>query len=480
MPILLKDEVIGVIYLEGKEKIDLNDNEKEILAIILKTAAILITTARNYETKIRQGAALYEAVHYTPKMKGFRNWINPIMEKVMDITGRKNRNFHIVMVEEENDKTKLVVRATSPLFEEGEEIFVEDELLGEIIPKGKSLSGLVVNEKKSKIICDIEKNKALPAGHPEKIPYNISSKRIKSEVGIPLRIKEGEKKETEKVIGVLIIDSLIPNDFHDFDLKFHETIAGYLAIAIRNQQLYQERAEFQSELALRDRQIGLTIILNDFFHDIKNPLQEIKIALNLIRKSKDKAESTKYLNEADRLSLRLLNISEEFSTNFAKTSSERKIEGVRNLIARSLITVERTTGLNLNMQGEFEHFDTEIDCYPVFLELAFRSIINNAVKYSKKLERKKRYLKIDAQLDSENNSVIITLESSTTEPIPEEKIKQIFDPFVRGTDEGYGIGLGLSLAALCIKLHRGKILAENIKNKEAVRFKVTIPKGIGF
>ena len=231
LPIRLEKEVIGVLYLQGREQIVLSDNERKTLGVITSTAAILITTARDYENKIKQSAAFYEVGKLSAKTRDFREWFNPIMENVMDIIGRENRNFHLVMVEEEDSEKKLVVRATSPLFMEGEYIFIADKLLGLEQPFNSSLSGVVIRTGKTNIIRDIDKNVTLDDNDPEKIPYYQYTFEVKSEVGIPLKIKEGD---TEKVIGVLIIDSVLPNDFQNFDLEFHETIASYLAVAIHN------------------------------------------------------------------------------------------------------------------------------------------------------------------------------------------------------------------------------------------------------
>lgn len=472
IPILLKDEVIGILYLESDRNIVLNDNEAKILDVIINTAAMLITTARNYEIKIKQGAALYEAVQSASKMLDFRKWFNPVMNKVMDIIGRQNRNFHLVMVEEVNGETRLFVRESSDLFiEEAQPIPFKEKLQDMELNLDASLPGLVVKEKKSKIIY-IEENIKLKDGHPEKLPYNLYDERLKSEVAIPLKIKEGKE---EKVIGCLVIDSIIPNDFKDFDWKFHETIASYLAIAIHNQRLYKDRAVYREKLSQTDKTAELHIILNSFFHDIKDPLQEIQSAFNLANMCEDEAGAKKYYQAAEKLSINLLSIANDFSANFAKTVSERETIKIQDLINHSLDTVETTRGLDIDVQGNFKESDLKINCFPQYIELAFRGIINNASKYSKGLKKYERYLKIDIQHESDD-SVSIIFENRTKEPIPADKLESIFDPFMRGTKRMFGKGLGLTLVGLCIKLHKGEIKAENDKNRHAVRFKITFPK----
>ena len=223
-------------------------------------AAILIKTARNYERIIRQGTALYEAGQFTMKMRDFREWFHPVMEKVMDIIGRENRSFHLVMVEEVEGETKLFIRETSDLFKkEKPPISFREKLLNVKIPQDNSLSGLVIKEKKSKIIYNVEKNLKLREDDPNRLPIYLYGLDTKTEVAIPLIIRESNEKE--KVIGILVIDSIIPNDFKNFDLQFHETIANYLAITIHNQQLYEERTRYQEKVYREDRSMALQIFM---------------------------------------------------------------------------------------------------------------------------------------------------------------------------------------------------------------------------
>jgi signal transduction histidine kinase len=339
-----------------------------------------------------------------------------------------------------------------------------------------SLSGLVFKEGKTRIIHDVEENKKLEDGDPNKLPFYDYDARIKAEVVIPLKIKEGE--EEEKVIGTLAIDSVIKNDFQDIDLGFHETIAGFLATAIHNQRLYEERARMQEELSRVDRTNEISIFLNAFFHDFKNPLSEINAAINLIEMTLHDPDSAKtYINKIRELSKRMFSVYDEYVKDFSKTARKRETVEIDKLIQNSLKTVERTRGLAINLKGNYNDAHHKLDCYPVFIELAFRSIIGNAVKFSEKLELENQYLDITTNFDESKDLIAVIFESSTIEQIPVDKLKSIFKPFVQVTDGSPGTGgtgLGLAVADLCIKLHGGNIKAENVRDKKAVRFTITL------
>lgn len=467
IPIFLKGSILGVLYLQSSRKVVLTDNEKQILAIITSTAAFLIKTARKYEEKIKQSTALHEVGQPATEAHSFRGWFNLLMEKVLDIIGRENRNFHLVMVEGEGDKKKLIIRATSPLFINGKKDSMKAGLVGLELPIDGSLAGEVVKTEKSQIIHDVETNKKRKVHK-----YYEYDPRIKSEVGIPLKIKEGG---AEKIIGVLIIDSVISKGFQEFDLPFHETIANYLAIAIRTQQLYEEREKFQEEIYRIDRSLALKTYMRSFFHEVTPPVQEIRSQINIMRLDGE-AKWKENLDQLEYLSDKLLSGYNKFERDFRGPDLYEPVKiGIREIIVSSLDTVERIRGLDIPVGSNFENSDIEIECYPVYVGMAFRSIINNAIRYSRGLVSRKRYLKINVST-IKNDMVKISFESSTTEKIPSDKLKMIFKPFVRLSSKEPGQGLGLSLAAECVNMHNGDIWAENVEGKKAVRFNITLPK----
>ncbi len=476
LPILLADEVIGVLYLQGDNKIILDPGERKILEIITNTAAILIKTARNYEIKIRQLAAIYEAAQFTIKMRDFREWFYYVMEHVMAIIGRKNRNFHLALIEEHEGKEKLIIKASGPYFVGGKKIDMEKKLLGREIPLDSSLCGVAVQQKTTQYIPDVEKNSAKEDDDPTKLKFYDDGTGAKSEVELPLKIKDGED---ERVIGVVIIYSKKPNDFHDFDIKFHETIANYLAIAIHEQQLYEDRTKFQEEIRRQDRANELSIILNSFFHDIEKPIGEINSAINLIEPFLREPSLKSYIKTAREKSHRIQFIFREFVDNFAKTAHEKETRKLIEMIVNALEIVEKSSGLGIEPDGNYLQTGLILNCYPASVELAFRSIIHNALKFSRGLPEKERYLEINVIPDKENNFVAIGFESSTIEPLTEDKLKTIFNKSSKRVLKGdFSGGLGLALADLCVKINFGEIKAENVNGKKAVRFTIILPINI--
>ena len=80
---------------------------------------------------------------------------------------------------------------------------------------------------------------------------------------------------------------------------------------------------------------------------------------------------------------------------------------------------------------------------------AVMNMMDNAVKYVTKDG------KITVQMSNESLSI-----QNTSEPIPEDVLKSIWNPFVKGDNSRHGhkgTGLGLSIARNLIDQHSGKI-----------------------
>ena len=91
---------------------------------------------------------------------------------------------------------------------------------------------------------------------------------------------------------------------------------------------------------------------------------------------------------------------------------------------------------------------------------------------------------IDAMRDTPSENRIISIRTSRVENfaelsvsdrgpgIPEDKLKEIFEPFF--TSKAEGMGMGLSIARTIVEAHNGRIWAENQIGGGAV-FRVSLP-----
>ena len=197
-------------------------------------------------------------------------------------------------------------------------------------------------------------------------------------------------------------------------------------------------------------------------HEVRTSLNGILGSILLIR---DKLQDNKFsilfeilVSSATRLekfSLTALSIT-ELKTGVRKYS--KTAVSLDTLIRETLVSFE-----TLSRQKELK-FDVspisqenEIKGDPGLLEICFKSIIENAVKYSPAGGR------ITIRTENKNNA--ITCEISDEGPgFSETALKRLFKLFSPGEPHiDQNIGLDLSLARLIMDAHKGKIEVENRK-----------------
>ena len=100
------------------------------------------------------------------------------------------------------------------------------------------------------------------------------------------------------------------------------------------------------------------------------------------------------------------------------------------------------------------------------LARAFNNLMKNAVLYSD------RGSTISVQLQRDNDKAVIIFKNKCR-PLPEEKLKRIFDQFYRAETTQAGSGLGLAISKEIVLLHNGSICAENYE--EGIEFIVKLP-----
>lgn len=100
------------------------------------------------------------------------------------------------------------------------------------------------------------------------------------------------------------------------------------------------------------------------------------------------------------------------------------------------------------------------------LARAFNNLMKNAVLYSD------RGSTISVQLQRDNDKAVIIFKNKCR-PLPEEKLKRIFDQFYRADNTQAGSGLGLAISKEIVLLHNGSICAENYE--EGINFIVKLP-----
>lgn len=216
------------------------------------------------------------------------------------------------------------------------------------------------------------------------------------------------------------------------------------------EQVMMERELFQSE-----KMAGVGQMVAGVTHELKNPLTVIKGAIYLWRANKDHAEKQEEaIDEINASVLRAEKIIYNM-LDFSRSSwQEKELVNVRSLLEQILLLVrqdmvKRKIGVMIHTEEETAYLYGNGDSF----KHIFLNIITNAIDAMPSGGE----LKIDIRKIEEEKTEIVF--SNTGEPIPDENLDKIFQPFF--TTKENGTGLGLWIVSKEVARNGGVIDADN-------------------
>ena len=180
-------------------------------------------------------------------------------------------------------------------------------------------------------------------------------------------------------------------------------------------------------------------MLSGISHDLRTPLTRMKLQLSFI---KDKEISSKLNDDISEME-KMLNEYLQFTSS--SQSEKNEIFDLSKLLNETIekyenIYITRNLSENILINGRKN-----------LLKRGFNNIIDNALKYGKK---------INVQLNRNGKNIFVLIEDNGP-GIPEEEYENVFKPFYK-IDKGRSetkssVGLGLSIASDIIRSHGGYI-----------------------
>lgn len=216
------------------------------------------------------------------------------------------------------------------------------------------------------------------------------------------------------------------------------------------EQVMMERELFQSE-----KMAGLGQMVAGITHELKNPLAIIKGAVYLLKNNKANEEKQEEaigeinasVSRAERIIYNMLDFSK-------KSFAEKELINVRPLLEQILLLVRQ------DIVKRMIHVSLQIEGEPVYLygngdsfKHIFLNIITNAIDAMPSGGE----LQIDIKKQEDDMTEIRF--SNTGEPIPDENLDKIFQPFF--TTKENGTGLGLWIVSKEVSRNGGTIRAMN-------------------
>ena len=261
------------------------------------------------------------------------------------------------------------------------------------------------------------------------------------------------------------------------DLDSHIPIVGNDELAILSHNINEMVGEIKDLLKQKER------LLSDVSHELRTPLSKIRLLIEML-KPKEKFDllyssygknevSPKIVSESNKIILEtsqklqkidknilyldsiITNIllSDQMSSPYTNLKIEKK--SINKLIDQA---TDLTFVKNVDIIDPENLIKTELSVDGVKIAIAIKNLLENAYKYSEKIEKIKIHLSLDDQFF--NISV-----KDRGPGLPENLLETITKRYVRGDHKKKeGVGLGLSICYKVMIAHKGKLKIINNPN----------------
>lgn len=254
----------------------------------------------------------------------------------------------------------------------------------------------------------------------------------------------------------------------DKDGKTHGMVGVSIDIT---QQKKLEKALYKQTQELQDALDEKKRFLNNLSHEIRTPLHIIKaiseeLYQHLHELSKDEVKKfLKTLVENNQRLMNLLTNMLDIARNQEqKTHFNFQNHNIVSIIDNCINEFKQIASITLKSDNK----KITVSCDEIKISQVIRNILDNAVKYGKKLP-------ITVLVSLKSNKVFIKVKDQGI-GIPINEQKKIFEPFFQSTKtraKNGGTGLGLSICKDIILAHNGKITATN--DNDATSINIEIP-----
>ncbi|MBW8639781.1 HAMP domain-containing protein [Hoeflea sp. WL0058] len=194
-----------------------------------------------------------------------------------------------------------------------------------------------------------------------------------------------------------------------------------------------------------------TAMLAAISHDLRTPITSLRIRAEFIDDEENRDKMIATLDEMQRMV--------EATLSFARDEAQREALGRVNLaeFLDAIVADYQDMGQPVSLAIPDHVARTVVSCRPIAIRRALRNLIDNALRYGEEAR---------VGFTPRTDGVEITVTDSGP-GIPEERLNDIFEPFVRletsRSEETGGIGLGLAIARSSVQAHGGALTLANNK-----------------
>lgn len=371
-------------------------------------------------------------------------------------------HVHMYLLNEEGDELQLAAGFGEPgriMKERGHRISLNAPT---------SIVARTARELRSTIVNDVFKTEGF-------LP-NAMLPATRAEMAIPLIA-------SNKLVGVLDLQSTQPGRFTDEDLNINTVLGGQIAVAIANARAYAEiekQAEREHQTAERLREVDRlkSQFLANMSHELRTPLNSIigysEVLLDGVDGDlpEEAVEDVGAIHESGKHLLTLINEildlakieSKQMKLDMVMINTDDFMAEIHK--AAQILVKNKPVEINLEKEGE----TGPIHADKVRLRQIMWNLVSNAVKFTEQGSVTIKYSQQDDMVHVKIVDTGIGMEA--------DKIGLIFERFSQvdgsSTRRAGGTGLGLTITQQLVQMHGGDITVESVAG-EGSTFTFTMP-----
>jgi signal transduction protein with GAF and PtsI domain len=229
VPIMAKNEVVGVINVQHKRLRRCRPDELALLSTIASQVGGAIENARLYAETVRKARQI-ETLSQVSETVTSNRLIDDILQLIVTMTAQmmNSKICSIMLLDQPTGELRIV--ATQSLSEQYR--------LKPSLKVGQSISGRAVQERRPMIVPDVTRERDYM------YPDMARKEGLCSLLSVPMLVRD-------KAVGVINSYTSVPHAFTTEEVKLMQAIANQAAIAIEHTTLLEKSFEMQEALAVR-------------------------------------------------------------------------------------------------------------------------------------------------------------------------------------------------------------------------------------
>jgi two-component system NtrC family sensor kinase len=424
----------------------------------------LMHTNRQLKRRIRELGALHGIGRSFTALLDLETVLERIVEAAVYITNAEAGALFFV----DQDSGQLYLRAARNLgvqLSPDLRIQLDDSIAGQVVKTGEPLLWRAESD---------ENRLKVETGY-----------LVKALLYVPLKLRD-------QVIGILSVDNRTADrPFTDNDLEFLHGLAGYVAVAIQNAQLYEELGHFAAELERRVEQRTEELhkalrtqseFLSTVSHELRSPLASIKWCLestlaglygDVAEKQRERFELA--LAKANEEAYLIENLLDLVRIESGQVSLDLDRENLAKIVRDVIQEFERDAkDRNVELKTLLPSEPVQIVLDRQKMKQVVANLVSNAIKFTPGPGC------VTVSILKRDDCAILRI-ADTGIGIPKGEQDKIFDRFYQVdrslTRDVGGTGIGLNIVKNYVELHRGTVTVESEVNKGSI-FTVLIPANL--